>query len=184
MMDWLKSIAPTIATALGGPLGGLAVEAVGKALGMSEATKEKVTEVLSSGNVSMEQMAAIKQAESELALKFKELGIKEQQMYVDDTKDARKTHGGDPKVFKLGLMVLLTFAAGVGSIMWLMYKILVEGMKTDPSTVAVVFTMIGTVIGYLAANAQQVISYYFGSSAGSKEKSDAMAKAVENVGKK
>jgi len=33
----------------------------------------------------------------------------------------------------------------------------------------------GTLIGYLAANAQQVISYYFGSSAGSDRKTELMA---------
>ena len=33
-MEWLKQIAPTIATALGGPLAGLAVEAVSRAIGV------------------------------------------------------------------------------------------------------------------------------------------------------
>ncbi len=32
-MEWLKQIAPTIATALGGPLAGMAVSAVSKAIG-------------------------------------------------------------------------------------------------------------------------------------------------------
>ena len=35
-MEWLKQIAPTIATCLGGPLAGLAVSAVSKALGIDE----------------------------------------------------------------------------------------------------------------------------------------------------
>ena len=47
-MEWLKAIAPTAATLLGGPLAGMAVEAIGSALGVSDATKEKVTEVLQS----------------------------------------------------------------------------------------------------------------------------------------
>ena len=34
MMDWLRQIAPTIATALGGPLAGLAVDAISKAVGI------------------------------------------------------------------------------------------------------------------------------------------------------
>ena len=40
--DALKAIAPTIATALGGPLAGLAVDALGAAFGWTDATKEKV----------------------------------------------------------------------------------------------------------------------------------------------
>ena len=35
-MDWLKQIAPTIATALGGPLAGMAVSAISKAIGVDE----------------------------------------------------------------------------------------------------------------------------------------------------
>ena len=34
-MDWLTQIAPTIATALGGPLAGMAVAAVSKAIGVA-----------------------------------------------------------------------------------------------------------------------------------------------------
>ena len=37
-MDWLAQIAPGIATALGGPLAGLAVTAISKALGVDEKT--------------------------------------------------------------------------------------------------------------------------------------------------
>jgi len=33
-MDWLKQIAPTIATAMGGPLAGMAVSAISKAIGV------------------------------------------------------------------------------------------------------------------------------------------------------
>ena len=35
-MDWLMKLVPTIATCLGGPLAGLAVTAVSKALGIDE----------------------------------------------------------------------------------------------------------------------------------------------------
>ena len=36
--------------------------------------------------------------------------------------------------------------------------------------------VIGTLIGYVSAKAEQVIAYYFGSSAGSKAKTDIMAR--------
>ena len=42
--------------------------------------------------------------------------------------------------------------------------------------------LIGTIIGYLAGNAQQVVSFCFGSSRGSKAKTDAMTKAFSDVG--
>ena len=37
-LSWLSQLAPTVATALGGPLAGMAVEAVGKALGVPPAS--------------------------------------------------------------------------------------------------------------------------------------------------
>jgi len=40
-MSWLEQVAPTIATALLGPLGGLAVTAISKAIGVSEDDVEK-----------------------------------------------------------------------------------------------------------------------------------------------
>jgi len=183
--DWknlVRAVAPTVATALGTPAAGMAVKILSDSLlGKPDGTEAEIAAAVQTATP--DQLLKLKQANQQFAVQMKELDLKLSQAFIDDTKDARSVHGGDPKVFKLGVTVLVTFAIGVGAVMWLMYKILVEGLKTDPSTVAVVFTMIGTVVGYLAANAQQVIGYYFGSSAGSKEKSDAMAKAVEGLGK-
>ena len=41
--DVLKKLAPTAATLLAGPFAGMAVEAIGNALGMDEPTQEKIT---------------------------------------------------------------------------------------------------------------------------------------------
>jgi hypothetical protein len=38
--------------------------------------------------------------------------------------------------------------------------------------------MVGTIVGYLAAKAEQVASYYFGSSVSSDKKTDAMVKSM------
>ena len=40
MNEFLKTIAPTLASALLGPLGGVAVAAIGNVLGMSDATTD------------------------------------------------------------------------------------------------------------------------------------------------
>jgi hypothetical protein len=49
---------------------------------------------------------------------------------------------------------------------------------------AIVSALIGTVVGYVAANAQQVVGYFFGSSKGSADKTDALAAAVRGVGQR
>ena len=50
-MDWLKTIAPMIGTALGGPLGGAAAAFLADKLGIETKTVEAVSEVLNSGRM-------------------------------------------------------------------------------------------------------------------------------------
>jgi hypothetical protein len=89
-MSWLSQILPTIGTLLGGPLGGMAVDAAGKALGLTDATKESITKVLQSGNLTAEQMAALKQADAELQTRLKELDIDLAKVAAADRDSARK----------------------------------------------------------------------------------------------
>ena len=55
-MDWLKQIAPTIATALGGPLAGMAVSAISKSIGVDEA---KVGDLISNNKLTADQIAQV-----------------------------------------------------------------------------------------------------------------------------
>jgi len=85
-MDWLKQIAPTIATAMGGPLMGMAVSAVSKAIGVEP---DKVQDLISSGKLTSEQIAQIKIAEIDLQKQANELGLNFEALAVDDRKSAR-----------------------------------------------------------------------------------------------
>ena len=89
-MEWLTKIAPTAATLLGGPLAGMAVDAIGSALGMKDATKDQIKEALSSGNINADQMAALKQVEADLKIKMKELDIKLEEIHTGDRNSARE----------------------------------------------------------------------------------------------
>jgi len=62
-MDWLKQIAPTIATAMGGPFGTLAYGMVAKVMGISPEDAQKTIE---SGKLTADQIAQVKIAEIEL----------------------------------------------------------------------------------------------------------------------
>jgi gas vesicle protein len=63
MNDWLKTLAPLLGTALGGPLGGAAAAFLADKLGIETKTVEAVTEVLNSGKMSPDQITSIKLAE-------------------------------------------------------------------------------------------------------------------------
>lgn len=85
-MDWLKQIAPTIATAMGGPLAGMAVSAISKAIGVDP---EKVGDLISSNKLTAEQIAQVKLAEIELQKQAQELGLNFEKLEVEDRKSAR-----------------------------------------------------------------------------------------------
>lgn len=166
-MDWLKTLAPTVASVLGGPLAGLAVDALGKAFGWEEATTEKVNEVLQSGNLSGDQLAAIKKAEMDLKAQEQELGFKFEELAFKDVADARnrEVQVKDHTNRNLAYFVIAAFIAVVIATLL--------GWTKAESVLA------GTLIGYLSAKAEQVLAYYFGSTKGSADKTAAMAKAME-----
>jgi len=147
---------------------------------------DEVAEItLAIKNATPEQLLALKKADNDYAIQIKELDVRLDEAYISDTQDARHVHSGDQRVFWLGVCVLITFAAVIAGVLYSAHQILLAGLKVaDPSTVAVVFTLIGTLVGYVAANAQQVIGYFFGSSKGSSDKTNAMAKAVEEIGQR
>ena len=101
-MEWLAQIAPGIATALGGPLAGLAVTAISKALGVDE---KDVQSTIDSGKLTADQLASLKQAEIDLQAKAQELGLNFEKLAVDDRKSARDmqtaTHSWIPPLLSL-----------------------------------------------------------------------------------
>lgn len=114
---------------------------------------------------------------------FRQMEIEETKVFVADTADARMRFHTDRGVFWLGILVLLTFALIVGLALFGSYALLMdeELKQVDPGITAAVFGFLGTIVGYVAANAQQVISYFFGSSRGSNEKSRDLADAVKKL---
>ncbi|HXF44866.1 MAG TPA: hypothetical protein VNK91_01990 [Burkholderiaceae bacterium] len=176
--DTIRAAAPLLGTLLGGPLVGTAVRVLGDTLlGKPDATEAEIEQVVAAG-LTPEQLAALKQAD----VRLKEIGLEEFRVAAADTAHARDAHKGDRGVYWLGIAVLVTFAAVMTAAMYGSYQILVGGLQIkDAGVIAAVFGFLGTVVGYVAANAQQVVAYFFGSSRGSKEKTDAMAQAFTNL---
>jgi hypothetical protein len=157
-LDGLKKLAPTLIGTLGGPLAGLAVEAASAALGWDGATKEQVIEKLGSGNLTGAEIVAVKQAEQALIVRLKELDIRSEELTVQDRQSAREREAkvGGVTTAALAWLVVGSFVAVV--FMTLFGSVTVDGV------------LAGTLIGYLSAKAEQVMSYHFGSSRGSDVK--------------
>lgn len=165
-MDWksvISSIAPTVAAALRGPLAGLAVDAVGNALGWTDATKEKIEDAFSKGQMTGDQIMALKQAEIALLAQEKELGFKFAELEFKDRDSARQREAN----VKDNTNKILAYAV-VGAFLAVVGGTLAGWAKVDS-------VLAGSLIGYLSAKAEQVLAYYFGSTAGSVAKSKLLA---------
>jgi len=153
-MDWLKTICPTIATCLGGPLGGLAYEAVAKVLNISQDDAKKM---LDDGKLTSEQIASVQQAEIALKAKAQELGLDFEQLAVNDRKSARdmqtNTHSFIPPA--LAIMVTTGFFG-------ILLGLMMETFKTSDALLLM--------LGSLGTAWTAIMSFYFGSSASSQNK--------------
>jgi hypothetical protein len=161
-MEWLKAIAPTVATALGGPLAGMAVSAVSKALGCDP---DEVQGIISSNKLTAEQVASIQLAELELKKQAQSMNLDFAKLTVEDRKSARDMQIATKSMLVPSLAILIV-SAFIGVVIATL-----GGFAVVDSVLA------GTLIGYISAKAEQVVNFYFGSSAGSKEKTDLLAKA-------
>ena len=152
-MDWIKTILPTIGTLIGGPLGGAAVEAVGKALGMSEATTDKVQKALSSGNLSADQMAALQSADIELKTRMAELGIDAEKIAQADRESARTMQVQTGSWVPASLAVVLTICY-----LTIICCLLTGDMKLWENPTLTLL------LGGLTTGFTSVLSFYFGAS--------------------
>jgi len=153
-MDWLKQIAPTIATCLGGPLAGLAVTAISKVLGVDE---NKVQDVIDSGKLNADQIASLKQAEIELKDHAQQLGLNFEQLAVQDRASARDLQKETKSIVPPVLSILVT----VG-----FFSILIGLMSGKIMTSDALMLMLGS----LGTAWTGIIAFYFGSSASSQAK--------------
>lgn len=162
-MDWMKTIgaiAPTIATALGGPLAGAAVAAIGKAIGMDNPSQDKIEQAIANGTLTPEQVSAIKLAEMDFQKHESEMGFKYADLSFRDRDSARnlliQTHSKTPEALSW-----LILGLGLGAEIYVMFN----GI---PDTVSDLVA--GRVLGTLDACIVTVVSFWLGSSNGSKMK--------------
>lgn len=154
----LATAIPTIARTFGGPLGGLAADAICKALGLDPKKPDEVAEVLNS-QLSADQIVALKKAEQELTLRLKELDISLEAVDAGDRANARAlaiATGGQTQN-RLGLILVLGFLA-------FMWGIASGHLQLSNSEGVAILT------GGFASAFGSVMTYFFGSSHGSVRK--------------
>jgi len=167
MNEWIKTLAPLLGTALGGPLGGAAASFIADKLGIQDKTIEAVSEVLNSGKMSPDQIAQIKLAEVDFKKFMADHDIKLEQIAVDDRKSARdmfsNTHSLTPSILTW-IIVTITLAAE-GALLFNQVP-----LGTDP-------IIIGRVLGTMDSALVLVLGFWFGSNSGSARTKELLAQA-------
>lgn len=159
----LAQVAPTVATALGGPLAGLAVKTLSEALfGHQDASESDVSAALM--NATPEQLQKLKETDATFKLKMKELDIDLEKIAAGDRDSARNMQIRTNDWIPRAMAIMVTFGF-FGILAWL----LVRGVPPSGSETLIYM------LGALGTAWTGIVQFYFGSSAGSKAKTDALA---------
>jgi predicted CDP-diglyceride synthetase/phosphatidate cytidylyltransferase len=162
LISMVKGFAPGIATVLGGPLAGMAVSALSKQLGV----KDEVDAVMRAINKDPEAEAKIKQLEHD---KFKAI--------LEDKANARQREASvvqSENAPLLNKVVTPVLALSVTGLSFVLFAVLIfVDVKPEAKDILIY------ILGVLSAAVTQILSYYFGSSMGSKDKGDQLRNAVK-----
>jgi hypothetical protein len=145
----IGSVAPTIATALGGPLAGTAASAIAEVLGVNSQDPKALERAMA--QATPEQLTEIKKAELNFEARMKELDVDIFALETADIQNARKNHAKD---WTARAIALGTMGAFIG------YVFLVTIQPPDQNSDAI----INLVLGYLGGMVSAVTSFYFGAS--------------------
>jgi hypothetical protein len=164
LIGLLKGVAPVLATAVAGPAGGAAVGWIADKLGIPDSTIEGVTAAL--------------QGNPEMTLKLKELDLEYAKLEIADRDSARKAYAQvatSEHATKMDKAVVPILALGTVALAFVFIAILMfRDVPTDQQQM-VIFAL-----GFITSSAGQVLSFYFGSSQGSKDKN----KEIQDLMKK
>ena len=161
MADWintLETLAPTIASALGSPVAGMAVSALETAMGISG---DDIQKTIETNKLTADHVAAIQQAEIAIKAKAQELGLDFAKLTNDDRASARDMQ----KNVKSWVPPFLASSVTIG-----FFGILIALMSGKIEQAAEVDIMLGS----LGTAWISIIAFYFGSSAGSQAKDAAI----------
>ena len=142
------AVAPTLGTAIGGPMGGMAANMIADVLGVPNDQKsiEKAIQ-----NATPEQMLELKKAEQQFEIQMKELEV---DVFKLETQDKQNARGMFSKDWTARIIGIATIGGFLG------YIFLVTLQPPEQNSEA----LINLVLGYLGGLASAVISFYFGAS--------------------
>lgn len=166
---FVSKFAPIVGAALGGPLGGAAGALLANALGVKDADPKSIEQAIKNGTLTGEQIVALKQAEDNFALQMRQLDINSvedmEKLAIQDRASAREremsVRDWTPRILAYGVT-----AGFFGLLSFLLRHDLPAGSKD----------VLNIMLGSLGTAWISIVTYYFGSSAGSDKKTDLMGR--------
>jgi hypothetical protein len=148
----IANVAPTIATALGGPVAGMAVKALSTALfGHGDGTEGDIKAALETATP--DQIAAIKKVDADFKVQMKSLDIDLVKIAASDRASARDmaigTHSITPSIMSYVIVVCWAM------IQYFLFTHVIEASMRE---------LIARVLGTLDGALMLVLSFWFGSS--------------------
>lgn len=182
MADWkdvISSVAPSLASAFGGPLAGAAAKVIAeKVLGRPDATEREVIDALSTSALSGEQIVALKAAEQQFQIELERIDAARETAALQDTQGARQqtvslAETGSSIAWAAPVISTVIVAGFFGCVALLF----VLERNWDERTA----NLLNVLFGALIPGFSQVCNYWLGSSAGSKRAGDAVRTIAEST---
>ena len=166
----LKVIAPWLASAIGGPLGALAVTAASNALGLTDQTTDTLKQAIS--GATPEQLLALKEADQKFALEMQALGFKNladlEGIAAGDRANARSMNMARPSFVPASLSLIVT----VGFLGLLTGMMMGYLKANDNQAMLIMLGALGVAFG-------QVTNFWLGSTMSSQIKDRTIANAIK-----
>ncbi len=170
--DIVKTVAPVLGTAIGGPFGGMAVKklasiALGEDIVDQHPAEELERKLDQISWDDPEILLQIKQADQSFEKEMKSLGVDVLKIDAEDRKSARQMAMGT--TLKPQVILATVYVVAFATILYFVFsgKVNLDGPQAD---------MANVLIGILSAGLVQIMNFFFGSSSGSKEKTAGMVK--------
>ena len=172
--DWksiVKTVAPVLGTAIGGPFGGMATKAITAAvLGPDEQATGSALEAKLSAAIqdNPDALLKLKAADQEFDARMKELDVDIMKIDADDRGSARAL--AKETSLRPQIIIASLYNTGFIAIIYAVFfsKMELVGVQKDIALY---------LLGILSAGLIQINNFFYGSSSGSKEKTAAMVKA-------
>lgn len=168
-VDWKQivgTVAPVLATALGSPLAGVAIKTIAsKLLDRPDATAEEVEQAVLGADP--QTLVRLKEIDAEFKKSMTDAGVKLEQIAADDRANARARE----IQVKDHTPAILAYVVTVGFFGTLAFMLINGKPATGGDALLVMLGSLGTAWA-------AIIAYFFGSSAGSRKKDEAISQMV------